>query len=317
MLSCPICLCKNLSELGVNPDFQYSRLLFCRCCGFMWTHPAPSEAFLSQLYSTEYPERVKEQLTQEELRAADSRATSQRSFILKYSGVRLHHAKILDIGCSVGSLLISFIDFTEDLIGFEPDINAVAIARSRLPARAQLHAETFNPKQLKESVFHLITASHVLEHVPHPIWFLSELFRLVRGDGVLFLEVPHETKKAVTEILNAKLRGKMHLSFFDPDTLKAALIKSGWTVVYMSTFGPDRKSFSLVHPRQGWWTRRIAWYSSQIIRLVNRHLGIAESVDAGINWHNALTRETPREGIWIRVIAKKPLVEAEHKNARC
>jgi 2-polyprenyl-3-methyl-5-hydroxy-6-metoxy-1,4-benzoquinol methylase len=298
MCRCPICLCEERSEIGQNPDFPLSKVLSCMACGFMWTHPAPSEAYLNDLYKADYREMRSEGPDQKYLTSMDNRAAAQKSFILEHTNVALHQAKILDVGCSAGSLLSVFTEFTHDLTGFEPDEKMVAAARSRLPASAHLHTETFALEEFPDDTFHLVTASHVLEHVPEPVSFLSELFRIVCRNGALFLEVPYETKRKVRELVRRKRKGTKHLLFFSPGTLKKAVTRAGGRVVYMSRFGPDIRLRYC-----SWRTRRIGWYAGAVTRRISRYLGAECS---GYDHH---IEENPQKGTWIRVIAERAINE--------
>lgn len=308
MPRCPICSYEKHSEIGDNPDFPDSKVLNCGSCGFMWTYPGPSQLFLDQVYSKQYRRETDSwKPTQKFLTNMGCRAAAQKSFIQEYANVKLHGARVLDVGCGLGSLLNEFAGLANGLTGFEPGARMLALARSYLPSDAQLYAEMFTPGKFQENIFDLVIASHVLEHVAEPISFLSELFRIVRRDGgVVFLEVPHETRQSVEEIVNAKHTGAMHLLFFDPDTLKEAILKAGGSVIYMSTFGPDRRLYSTVDPRKGPWTKLVRWYVSRAIRRIFRLLGVEHLVyGPTVITQDDFTRETARNGIWIRTIAEK------------
>jgi len=311
MSFCPICHCERYERLGPNPDFPYSNVLYCKGCGFMWTYPAPSQEILDKLYTSTYREARNEKATEEYLRNMDQRAASQKLFITKNALVKLNRdSRVLDIGCGAGLLLKAFAELSNDLTGFEPDIKMIEEARLHLPSNARLHAEAFYPGKSKRSGYHLSAASHVLEHIPDPIPFLTELLQIIDKDGIIFLEVPQETRWAVKEIVNSRYKGLMHLLFFNPNTLQEAIKRAGGDVVYLSTFGPDRNKFSLVHPTHSTWRRRLHWSCYSFLQRVEKRLGFhlihpSPLPWSDIDWDQALFRETPQQGIWIRVIARK------------
>jgi 2-polyprenyl-3-methyl-5-hydroxy-6-metoxy-1,4-benzoquinol methylase len=195
----------------------------------MWTVPAPSKPELDSLYQARYRQIRAEALTDEHLLYKDARAAAQRAFILRHTTIdQLPRLRMLDIGCAAGSLLLSFdqLRIPADLVGFEPDHLMAAAARSRLHSNARIHASTFESTHFPSGQFDLVTASHSLEHVAEPVPFLSDLWRITCPNGVLFLEVPHETRQSVRRIVAAKHRGLMHLLFFsversDPITLRS------------------------------------------------------------------------------------------------
>jgi 2-polyprenyl-3-methyl-5-hydroxy-6-metoxy-1,4-benzoquinol methylase len=270
----------------------------------MWTVPAPSKPELDSLYQARYRQIRAEALTDEHLLYKDARAAAQRAFILRHTTIdQLPRLRMLDIGCAAGSLLLSFdqLRIPADLVGFEPDHLMAAAARSRLHSNARIHASTFESTHFPSGQFDLVTASHSLEHVAEPVPFLSDLWRITCPNGVLFLEVPHETRQSVRRIVAAKHRGLMHLLFFSVESLRKALKKAGWRTVHVSTFGPDHASFSVVPTRPG----AFSHFGSRLRRRILRYVGRTDPQRPPIDWIRAYGQECPERGIWIRAVAEK------------
>jgi len=303
MTICSSCGSSKHDVLGWNPDFPAHRIIFCKDCGLMWTYPSPSQELLNKLYQADYRAIRRENPTDNYIESMDERARAQMQFILVNSRRDYKGASILDIGCSVGSLLLLFSELTDNLVGFEPDIVMAHIARRRLPSSANVYNQSFQSEMFEENTFDLITASHLLEHVPQPVEFLTGLFRLLRNNGILFLEVPNETKSGVREIVRAGHRGLMHLTFFDLQTLPKIIKRAGGEVVWIQTFGPDKKRFSLVHPKYGSWQRRVGWYCRRVFKGI-RALGMTYCT-ADPDWSTWVDQENVNEGIWIRVLATR------------
>jgi len=82
--------------------------------------------------------------------------------------------KILDIGCGRNKI-IGALGFDIDK-SYNPDI---------------LHDLNIYPYPIKDKEFDKIYAKHVIEHVNDPTVFIQECYRILKPNGVLFVETPH------------------------------------------------------------------------------------------------------------------------------
>jgi SAM-dependent methyltransferase len=101
---------------------------------------------------------------------------------------------ILDVGCSVGALLRDCRRRYPDarLAGIEPNGDALAIARSRLPD-AELHHGGAEALPFADGAFSVVTCIEVMEHVPAAARSIAfgEIHRVLKPSGRLILTVPH------------------------------------------------------------------------------------------------------------------------------
>lgn len=84
--------------------------------------------------------------------------------------------------------------------------------------------------QATEEPFDLIVMSHVLEHVSHPIQFISVATQNLRKGGVLFIEVPCQDWQH-------KRIDEPHLLFFDKEPMKRLLENQGFGEIKVSYHG--------------------------------------------------------------------------------
>lgn len=306
-ISCPICQSQISVKMGNNPDFQEAYILMCGSCGFMRTYPTPKKSALAELYRSDYRKQTNETPNKQYLMRMDARANSQKSFILKHSPTTFVPSKILDIGCGAGSLLLVFADDAEKVTGFEPDINMMEFACSRLSSSSLLFNETFSPRKSNNICnYTLIMASHVLEHVPDPCSFISNIFSILDEEGLLFLEVPSETEDTVRDVIKYKHKGRMHLLFFNPETIRGAIEAAGGEVIFMSTFGQDINSFSVVTPQERYRKNPMLYLVQKSLMPIIQYLNIESlKFKCGFSEYEYFNRETPKSGIVIRVLAKK------------
>ncbi len=93
--------------------------------------------------------------------------------------------KILDIGAGTGDFLEEAKSQGWDVTGIEPSPQARAIAESKGVSFAK------DTSALPDNTFDVITMWHVLEHVPDFSAQLTELKRLLKPDGTIYIAVPN------------------------------------------------------------------------------------------------------------------------------
>ena len=102
--------------------------------------------------------------------------------------------KVLDIGCGGGVFLHQFVRYFGqgwDVAGIEPTVDYAELATRRLGTR--IESGMFDEYQFVGNSFDLITINHVLEHVIDPIAFLKTAVRLLKPNGMVFIETPEQS----------------------------------------------------------------------------------------------------------------------------
>jgi SAM-dependent methyltransferase len=139
--------------------------------------------------------------------------------------------RYLDVGCGSGGALGVARALGWQVAGVEVDEAAAAKAR-RFSAR--VHAGDLQAAPFAPGEFDLITAFHVLEHVPDPVGAVRRMLGWLAPGGLLVIEVPNAGG------LGARLFGRAwsglelprHLSHFTPATLERAVGQAGGRVVW-------------------------------------------------------------------------------------
>jgi 2-polyprenyl-3-methyl-5-hydroxy-6-metoxy-1,4-benzoquinol methylase len=101
---------------------------------------------------------------------------------------------ILDIGCGGGVFLHQFIEFYGSnwkVAGVEPTVEYAELASRRLGA--SIEPGMFDDRMFSGKLFDLITINHVLEHIIDPIVFLRNACRLLKPNGMIYLETPDQS----------------------------------------------------------------------------------------------------------------------------
>ncbi|MFZ6017578.1 MAG: class I SAM-dependent methyltransferase [Nitrospirota bacterium] len=143
--------------------------------------------------------------------------------------------KLLDVGCASGQFLVKMRDLGWEVVGVEPDGQAVKVARERFDL--SVHEGVLEEAGFPDNTFDAITMNHVIEHVLDPIATLKECRRVVKPDGKLVVITPN------IESLGHRLFGKAwrglevprHLYLFSRDTLWACAEQAGLQVIKVWT----------------------------------------------------------------------------------
>ncbi|MCF6131429.1 class I SAM-dependent methyltransferase [Flavobacterium wongokense] len=93
--------------------------------------------------------------------------------------------KLLDIGAGTGDFLVAANNDGWQTTGIEPSSKAKSIAINKGVNFAD------NLSDLEDHSFDVITMWHVLEHVPNLDEYISELKRLLKPTGTIFIAVPN------------------------------------------------------------------------------------------------------------------------------
>lgn len=189
VIECPVCKNNNLQALLHCVDYTVSHETFsikkCTQCELAITTPRPDDDKLGSYYeSAEY--------------ISHSGKTSGlgmiyrlvRSYALswKASLIYTYNSKgsILDFGCGTGEFLKAFQKKGWDITGIEPTDTA------RIKAE-NLNAQTIYSSlgQIPEKKYDVITAWHVIEHVPSFNDTILKFRGLLKKDGTIFIAVPN------------------------------------------------------------------------------------------------------------------------------
>ncbi len=108
-----------------------------------------------------------------------------RDKIKLVQGSKPSKGKLLDIGAGTGDFLTVAKTDGWEITGIEPSEKAKAIAISKGVAFAE------NLVGIADHSFDVITMWHVLEHVPDVEAQITELKRILKPDGVIFVAVPN------------------------------------------------------------------------------------------------------------------------------
>ena len=181
---CP--LCRIGSAGSAKPLFEKNgyRLLKCSRCSLVWVSNPPSARDLAKLYSFESGYHRQTALAAS-CNTIDQRAASEYRFI---SGLR-HPARLLDIGCSVGSFLRQAQLHGWKTTGIELSPDTARIGRERYGL--DIRVGTVEEQRIPDESFEIVTLWDVIEHMTDPFAALAMIRPWLTRDGLLILETPN------------------------------------------------------------------------------------------------------------------------------
>ncbi len=142
--------------------------------------------------------------------------------------------RLLDIGCGNGRFLLRMQEIGWQVEGVEFNETAVTICRQH---QLKVFHGKLDEADLPENSFNLISARHVIEHVPDPNAFIEGIVHLLRPGGRLHIRTPNSTS------LGRSLFGRFwyandvprHLILFSRNNLEMLARNHGLEPVTMHT----------------------------------------------------------------------------------
>jgi SAM-dependent methyltransferase len=140
---------------------------------------------------------------------------------------------VVDVGCGGGDVCIHAAKRGASVIGI--DIEPELIERTTR-AMSAIGAHSFhgivsdaNPIPLPDASATVVVATEVMEHVPDPARFLSELVRIGRPGARYLLSVPHPKSEAIMKMIAPSWywQPPLHINVFEPEDLDRLFAAAG------------------------------------------------------------------------------------------
>jgi len=281
--------CPNCFLCGATGDLLYSDLSdrlsetpgvwqMKRCpregCGLLWLDPMPEEQDLHLVYRDYFTHQDKpltargfgRRIVHAAYRTllCVSGLTHQRNELFSLYLRGTQPDRLLDVGCGDGGRLARWQAMGWEVEGQEVD--ATAAERARHGHGLRVHLGALSDLALPDSTFDVVTMSHVIEHVPHPLALLQECLRLLKPGGRLIAVTPNVSSLGHRRFTSCwlGLDPPRHLHLFSSLTLNQLAVQAGfqrartWTTAANAQFFAEG-SLSIKHTglhrfgvRMGW-----------------------------------------------------------------
>lgn len=209
------------------------KVIDCKVCGFIHVLPITTDEELKKFYEQEFyqherPNYFKE--TKEDLPWWIATYNNYYGLLEQ----RTNGRTLLDIGSGPGHFLKCGEKRGWKVVGIEPSSMAANYSNKR-------GLETINDffiydKVKKLGLFDVVHAAMVLEHVPDPIAFITDMKKMLKNDGLIAIFCPNDYNP-LQLILQEKhdfkpwwVVPKHHLNYFTVFSMKMLLEKLGFTI---------------------------------------------------------------------------------------
>lgn len=165
---------------------------------------------------------------------------------------------MLDVGCSTGFFLDEAKKNGWQVQGVELSLWAAKIAREKF--NIEVSNTTLKQAKFSANSFDMIVLHDTIEHVLNPREMLVEIRRILKPDGVVYINTP-DIQSLVSRVLKAKWWGinRHHLFYFSKKTLNRLLEASGFKSI---RWGLYARSFTLKY-----WLERAKPYNKTIYNI--------------------------------------------------
>lgn len=145
--------------------------------------------------------------------------------------VPIRQGRAVDIGTKDGSAVKVLAEMGWQASGYDPDRRFHGFAKQVYGI--QIRPEWFAAEAVGPGSLSLVTAYHVLEHIPKPQPWLTEIRDALQPHGYLHIETPN------LRLIDARQLHRGHVILYTRHTLRQMLEKVGFLVLVISEFGPD------------------------------------------------------------------------------
>lgn len=142
----------------------------------------------------------------------------------------LPNKRLLDFGCGAGGFLSKARDLAGTAEGIEPELRVQAYWQDRIA----IHPDVETAARLGGG-YDLITAFHVVEHLPDPRAMIESLAKMLSVKGRIVIEVPSSEDALLTLYDSPAFQSftywSQHLFLFNAETLRRLACQAGLRIV--------------------------------------------------------------------------------------
>jgi len=214
------CILCDRDNSGIFVQHENFEILRCRNCGLYYQYTPQSFESLEAIYNNIYDENPHALANK---KYYFMRAKTQYDDIVMF---RNKKGRVLEIGCSYGTLMEFFIKNNWEATGIDISENAIRYARLK-----GLDCHKATPEQFKsEHKFDVVILSNVLEHLENPLHSLEIIKNWLTESGFIYIRVPN-SESVVLPSRRQSFLGDMksfeHLFYFSKNNLKVLIEKAG------------------------------------------------------------------------------------------
>lgn len=249
------------------------KILKCVTCGLVFVPSGEN----SQNIIKQYKEMVDEGYVAEE----QGRRKTACMVLKKLQRYQKKDKLMLDVGCSTGFFLDEAKKKGWQVQGVELSLWAAKIARDKFDI--EVINSTLKQAKLPANSYDVIVLHDTIEHVLNPKEMLMEIRRLLKPDGVVYINTP-DIQSLASRVLKAKWWGinRHHLFYFSRKTLNRLLEAAGFKSIHWGLYA---RSFTFKY-----WLERAKPYNRAIYNILKFicHISKVEKKFLTINFRDQI-----------------------------
>lgn len=232
---CELCSGKKFSVIAEEIREGPGKILKCNDCGLICLGAEYTGDELKEYYNVEYQltNSLRLGAVQTPKEHFDDSYSHAEEVFKRIRPFLKETYKVLEIGCGTGELLYQIRPHVKEVVGVELNEEFVEFIQSDLGITA--FAQDVNTIQSGDG-FDMILCIMTLDHLPNPKQTLFSMRRLLKEEGVLYIEVPN-TDEALNRFLpdwskkqyNKFFWHKAHFFYFTRETLGMILDTAGFS----------------------------------------------------------------------------------------
>ena len=237
----PCALCGNNLSLDFKPAFVCEGFSFvsCKYCGLVQRNPQPEKSEIIARYSSTFGSDYLfyELKNEDTFLKLQQLALKDAGFIINAEKFALRHGSekgleerpaVLDIGCATGALLARLRENGWRVTGVEISPAALFAQKERKLDVRNLPLEENN---FPSKSFDAVLASHLIEHLNDPRSFITEIHRILKDSGYVFITTPN-ISGFQARLFGGRWRSAIfdHLYLFSKRTLSKLLKSAGFKI---------------------------------------------------------------------------------------
>ena len=259
-ITCPLCHNIEVNEISThirNVEDASCKMYECTSCQTHFLYPQPKSQELEDYYDGKFREEVHTSHYYEESKLMQTFLRFTPEANIRVNRIQNELAPsddILEIGCSVGYFLKAVVDKVNIAYGTEWDTRACDYVNNYIKDDRILvrqNPEDFNIK------FDKIFMFHVLEHIADPIKFLTELKKLLKPNGKIYIEVPNVDDILVKTYQSQSFKNfyykKAHIYNFNETGLKYIFDQSdfNYNITFIQRYDISNHLYWLANQKPG------------------------------------------------------------------
>ena len=297
LFHCPLCKSNNNEFISsyLGSFLSCKELRQCQSCELIFAKKLPSKSELDEYYSTGlFYDKLSNPYNPEFINFSLKLSRSRLNLI--FSKITFNEKlKMIDIGAGNAQLGIALTEFYDsaDYEAVEPD--------SAIRNKYGNWVKNIYPDIIDVNItdYDIAVMNQVLEHMQDPVSFLESVYRLLKPEGYVYIDVPYKDYLYKPSI-------EPHILFWNPQSMSLLLDKTGFTMIFCDTAGMPHKEAKRFFNQQSIIQKaRNPWlYKGKINRLMKK-IGVPHIFD-GFRQFEADQYGGNRQ--WLRCLAQKTVL---------